>query len=339
MKTKYIQILFITFSLAIIISCEKTLEFEGKQTEPKLILNGFLNPDSFVKIHLSESKFFLDNNTNFHIIENANVRIFKNDIEIEQMQYVGEGYYLASFKPVIGDKIMIKASYNNLDEVSCHTDIIEVVPMQSAEIVNYKFEKSSGNQSYTVHIPPYSEEEYSYAYREYFDINIKINDPHAKENYYRLVLNLKHYYEEGSLVSSHNGMFYILPYILKDDINRIDNFHNNIYTYSSYNEFSDEAFNGKEYLLKVPVHHYYNGTIGTGNIIGRELHVNLQSIAKPYYLYLQSRTAAESSGVEFFSSIFSEPVQVYSNIEGGIGFFGSYANSSFVLDLGVPDFE
>lgn len=39
------------------LSCKKDIKFEGTVSEPLLVLNGILTPDSVVSVHLSRSRF------------------------------------------------------------------------------------------------------------------------------------------------------------------------------------------------------------------------------------------------------------------------------------------
>ena len=59
-----------------------------------------------------------------------------------------------------------------------------------------------------------------------------------------------------------------------------------------------------------------------GQMYNSEVFVSLQSISEEYYYYLKSRGA---SGKDDF---YSEPVQILSNIKGGIGFMGAYSTSN-----------
>jgi hypothetical protein len=83
-----------------------------------------------------------------------------------------------------------------------------------------------------------------------------------------------------------------------------------------YFVFSDELFNGKDYSLKFrlesPPEHY------------DRCKVVLRHISKDYYLYVRT-VAAESD------DIFTEPVQIYSNVNGGIGIMA--ASTSVVTQV------
>ena len=82
-------------------------------------------------------------------------------------------------------------------------------------------------------------------------------------------------------------------------------------------------FKGKQYGLKFSI--LYNNNVFLPGIIknpnNQEITINLQKISHSYYLYLQTRAGIKTN------TFFAEPVQVYSNIDGGLGIMGSYTNS------------
>jgi hypothetical protein len=66
-------------------------------------------------------------------------------------------------------------------------------------------------------------------------------------------------------------------------------------------------------------------------ITGKEILVELQSLSHAYYLFLKTRQA--SSDMDEIISYFTEPVQIYSNITGGIGILGNYSSSIYTIPL------
>ncbi|MDR2621646.1 MAG: DUF4249 domain-containing protein, partial [Dysgonamonadaceae bacterium] len=57
------------------------------------------------------------------------------------------------------------------------------------------------------------------------------------------------------------------------------------------------------------------------------MQVTLQSLSPSYYMYLKTRDANSES------NFFTEPVQIYTDIKGGIGIFGNYSNSIYRIPL------
>jgi len=71
---------------------------------------------------------------------------------------------------------------------------------------------------------------------------------------------------------------------------------------------------------------YFPGKAPKGGIETRsELTIDLQQLSKSYYLYQKTKFASISS-----DPILSEPVQIFSNINGGIGILASYTSSNIV---------
>ena len=66
-------------------------------------------------------------------------------------------------------------------------------------------------------------------------------------------------------------------------------------------------------------------------LIHSEISVELQSLSYEYYMYLKTREA--NSNMSSFEESFSEPVQIYTNVIGGIGILGSYSSSVFTIPL------
>lgn len=97
-----------------------------------------------------------------------------------------------------------------------------------------------------------------------------------------------------------------------------------ITSYGSF-YFSDEIFNGEEYAFSIYVPQYkvYEGFT-----------VNLCHITPEYYKYIQTYKAqSESDGL----SMFFQAVQVYSNIENGLGIFGAISSCSQKYEYEYPD--
>lgn len=98
-----------------------------------------------------------------------------------------------------------------------------------------------------------------------------------------------------------------------------------------YHVFSDDVFNGKTYTLQFSTNitkyikdekDIYYGSLEN---VKHEIFISLQSISEDYYLYLQTHSAS------YATNLFSEPVKVHNNVDGGSGVFGSYTTSNIVM--------
>jgi len=332
---KQFHLLFIISLSIIFFSCTNEIEFNGEQQKPMLVLNSFVTPDSVIKVLLTRSKFFLDDDSKFDTIINAEVKLYVNDIFVEKLNPNTNGYYTGAYFPKENDMLKFVAISPQLGEVAATTNI---VPKQAI----------IGIDSSSVSLGVYPDVQYSsynggpliadttgYRYSTGLDLRIRFKDTPNVKNYYRLVLKGKSYYTNGKVVENTINSS-------TDDLvfgGSQTDILGEMSSYYLFNEFNDQLFDGKTYELKTRV--YFQKTklikkpntskptdIETVTVSRQELIVVLQSISESYYQYLKT-IAANQSGEDFFS----EPVQIYTNIQNGLGIFGSYTNSSKVFEL------
>lgn len=322
----YIAPLFMTF----LFSCEKEIEFKGGEVKTKLVLNSILTPNSVVKIHLTESRFFLNPEKNFKEINNATVELWKDEKKIENLSNVGGGYYTGTYTPKEGDNLRITASCQGFDPVECSTEIVKPSLIISVDTMNVWEEKqyygaeSMFDSSY-------------YYWRINFEMDITFKDLPNIANYYALNLYLMFYFSNGESTD------YLIDFNSDDMIFRQDetNLFEDDNSNLKSNVFSDELFDGKEYKLKIKTNNPMYISVGrkpqnpgdeNPKVVGKEVFVELQSLSPSYYRF--RKTFKASSGTyENIMELFTEPVQIYSNVKGGIGILGSYSSSVYRIPL------
>lgn len=346
MKSKII-LFFSIFTILFFSSCEKTIDFNGEIPNPLMVLNCVLTPDSTVKIHITKSKFFLSRNNNinssynyssdnnFTNIENAVVSITINGGIKTTISHIGSGYYESSIKVKPLDIIRIEASAPTLESVWSE---VTVEPQIKIISIDTTWTKSNDTDSY----PIYNKTGDTIIGNSYYGelkIKIKFQDNSNEKNYYKLKATKHTTYSYidnyGDTIKQEYDDYYSIEY---DDIvfgnsqenGGILNFDSNWY---GNNLFSDDLINGKEYSLSIKTRlqrtEYFPGkTLYGQNNIKDEISINLQHLSKGYYLYLKTTNASNSS-----NEIFSEPVQIFNNIEAGMGILGSYTNYETKIEL------
>ena len=324
---KPIQILTGLLVVILCTSCEKDIEFTGETEEPMLVINSFITPDSVITANITKSKFFLDENDdsgNFITVENAEVRIYVNDVFKEKMSYVSNGNYKASFAPIIGETIKLEASAPGLNTAWCETkmeDAAQIIVLDSTSKTMESYPIDNGNY-YNVSEAE-AEDTIGYDYKIRYDFSLHFKDQESGQNYYRLLVKLVTTYDGNQ--NSENYDFDFTDIVSGENADSEDNFSNESIYPNTYHVFSDELFNGKEYPLKFsatteqleyfPEYASIMGSQPTLKIV-----VELQSISKSYYLYLKSRPSCD------MEDIFAEPIQIHSNVHDGIGILGSYTS-------------
>jgi len=175
-----------------------------------------------------------------------------------------------------------------------------------------------------------------YSYNKKMNIIINIDDDVNKKNFYRVSLRIKQYFDDGR--ESEGQFFYESEDMVFGSSDETGLFGEG-YSRSQYNEFSDELFNGKKYPFKLSTNFttyiYTNekkpdnqGGLIWPQIVRNELIVQVHSISESYYKYLKTLNS-NSNTLGFFS----EPVQIYSNVKGGIGIFGNYKIDNYIIEI------
>jgi len=304
MKSKIF--IFTTLLLVLIFSsCEKTIDFNGNIPNPVLVMNCIALPDSTLKVNLTRSKFFLSNNNQgYTTVDNAVVTATINETLKINLKTTGNGNYEDNYKPKPNDIIRIDASAPTLESIWAEVKVAPRVTIISIDTTWVKIEDQNGYGTSSI---------YNYtgdsiignSYSAEIKIRIKFQD----NAYYSIDYN--------DIVfgnSTDQG-------VSTDIIGSV--------TYGN-NYFTDELINGKEYSLSINTvimkSVYFPGKAPKGGIETRsELTIDLQQLSKSYYLYQKTKFASISS-----DPILSEPVQIFSNINGGIGILASYTSSNIV---------
>lgn len=332
MKTK--DILYILLIGILVTSCEKTIDFKGGITEPMLVVSSFITPDSVVKATLSKSDFFLDKGYDYRTVSNADFSLFVNGVEKSKLVYTGNGLYQSEYKPAIGDEIKIEVKAAEFKSVTSHTKIPDQLTIISVDTIS-TVEKGYwvGNEGgyYNNNNMDTTGE---YIYRK-LNFRIKFKDNDTEKNYYRLLVK-KHSYINNEVIESYLFNFEDIIFGNRQSQSSIGNLFNSGNNNYSYDTFSDDLINGKEYELKfsnisiIESKDYKNPGTTTKQEIRSIYFIYLQQISSEYYMYAKSSSKARNID----DNPFMEPVQIHSNIQNGIGIFGSYTSSPVkVIDV------
>ena len=329
-----VKILYYIIPLAIFLisSCETEMYVKESLRDTKIVMNGFVSPDSLISVRLTESRYFLDGGSDFKICDDADVFLNINGSRIERLQYKEDGNYLSSVYPIVGDEIRLEVESDKYNNVSSSTYIPAIVPINDLygddlDISEYPFIVNFDTEM---------------GYHLYCGGNMKIlfSDP-TEENYYIINCFVRHYYKNGTYRDDYVSWQSSDPVYLKDSNRDGESY------FASYNEFNDKLFNGKNYSLSLEVHYsstivfdqywelfsdyenYYGQRyIKKGDYLSSELIVELRSISKDLYNYANTITYKSLT-----DDFFSEPVQIYNNVKGGYGIVAGYSTSSKNIPL------
>ena len=301
--------IIIGFLLLLVLSgCEKFLDFEGEDAPPRLVLNGTFTTDSVFTVQLSNSSGYVDK-APLNTIPYGNVVVYGENGEfIDSLHHTAYGIYKGSVLASANTTYRVNATAGSFGTVSAKDYIPVAVPITNWDTVTT------------------SVTEYDYTSPR-LQIDFTINDPAGMENFYVLEVYYTRYYyvdygyNPNTGNTTYDTVYYDQPirermyYSTSDQIllSESDMSIDETLYYSRGLSFRDALFNGKSQTFRILVEvNYY------GDNSNMELH--LKSSSEAYYSY--ARTIEK-----YFNTAgdpFSQPVQVYNNIENGLGIWAGY---------------
>ena len=161
------------------------------------------------------------------------------------------------------------------------------------------------------------------AYETKVHFALKLDDP-AGTDYYNL------FPQDGlSGFTSSDPVFTDFTSI--DDIEDVFG-ENEYYGWGKYNTFTDKFFDGSEYSISMEILVYYGEY--DEPVFYEPFTLEVTRMDANFYQYLQSYRAYSSSDSESLVGMFTEPVQVYSNVKKAIGVVGAQSQPvTLTIDL------
>jgi hypothetical protein len=347
---KLLKILAAPAFIFLFFSCEKTIEFKKGEIASLIVVNGELHPGDSLRVQIKKSRSTLENNFFYESLPDATVKLFKDGAFVEELRYVARmdtfmeylnydvnveheypnGYYVSGNVLVqSGSTYFLEITREGYERVTCETTVPFPVSINSFSLVceNAMDEYSNG----------------------YINIKTKLNfsDPGAEKNYYNIKAggvmgydknipgySYFHGYHYGTNEDNISPSDTILitalffPYFHSSDpVFNVES--EGIHDYSFFaTQFTDELINGKAYTLSLIFDYFRKIHTEYGEFYTLTLH--LENLSPEFYLYSVSK--AQQDWVR--DNPFAEPVPVYSNVEGGLGIFGSSAARSISGTIG-----
>lgn len=273
-------------------------------------------------------------------------------------EYENPGVYVAEYLPKPGDHIRIEAKHPNYNVVEASLTLPVTPEILSLDTLDIKI-REYPLIGY-IHDPgsDYEGQLDTIGVVEMEQVNLKIvfKDPMTDRNYYRLGLYLmekpesvNYFYERvvrlievkeiENLDSWTSDSFAINNSILNQNSPDLGSLieDDDIMSSNPYLMFDDALFDGENYALNLIFlrrigKRYFDGRIEVEDPNERIDEVILKFVltgmTKVYRYFLQSFTANEN-----YFPLFSEPVQIYNNVKGGIGIVGGETHAEIHIQI------
>jgi hypothetical protein len=347
MKARNLSIiLFLT--LFVISGCEKVVEFNEKDIKPQLVVNCLLNPNNILKVKVTKSKSTTDETLAFEVVKGAMVTfsdgantfsdfVFVEDQDTfiyynwskynEEDYFIFEnGYYTSpSIKISSNQNYSITVSAPDFESVTSNIDVPSIVPIEEID-------------TFITQLP------------QQYTLNARINftDPIQEKNFYLLEMEkVSLYLSEDSNNQWNQPNYFYTKAIISPDDPVFEKENTGIFSVggSAYPIFKDNLIDGKNYSISFGIESVYTNVEFTGfpfnnswgDLKNYQLDVykiNFYSISESYYQYFKTKSMQHFAD----GDPFSDPVMVYTNIENGMGIFGSSSISSkYIMTSNFPD--
>ncbi len=310
-RVKYLFLLDILVIISVIfVQCEKDIELELKKKGDNIVLYSFIYPDSVFKLHFSKSVDVLSKE-NYKYVENGIFKLYINNY------YKGKYYFpeekvsgqWGNFDFSPGDSIMLKTMDDTPDTAIVITVIPETVLIEKVDTVSSKYQGTDG------------------IINDVLISNITFIDPPGISNFYQLVI-----IQERWEVIDGTETYYrkVVDYIKDDPVFYSRNQEGTLLEGLDFHGlFNDELINGTYDLQCLIPSSYYKLYWFDKKI---KLTFYLYHHTEDYYRYFRTKLISDySNGIPIF-----EPVNIYSNVQNGIGLVSGLSFSSDSL-IFVPD--
>ena len=297
--------LFLILSALTLSNCTKEIEFDAQDIAPRIVVNSLFTNDSIWSAHISRSVGVLET-TSYTTIDNASVNIFDDNANlVTTLTHQGNGLYTSptGITPQANQSYTIEASASGYESVNASNSIPSAVPIYQLDTVT-----STNNDGETI-----------------LEATITFQDPPNVSNYYMLeVFVTGMYYDEWEQdsIEIREPLQISCDDINVETVNRF-NFGGFENTYL-YLMLKDQNFDGENYALTFTVINY--AELKDMDLFGE---IRLVNTSEEYFNYLKSFNMYQRT----INNPFATPVQVYSNVNNGMGIFAGGTLTSWTVQF------
>lgn len=281
--------------ILVVSSCELVVDVDIPLEKNKLVVNSLFNPDSTWKARVSLSRHILDE-APFSYVENAQLVVFEGETAIDTLKFDSLGYYRsANGRPVAGKDYSIRASAPGYDEALAFSSCPKDLQAEFSAIQSTVGEDGRPEYAFTINLQDSPGQDF---YQVMAIAEYRYTNPYTGQGFVNR--------SNVQLWSDDEG-------IDDDEIANFEGFF-----------FPDVLFDGKNFSINAKMQPNMWG--GNAKL---KYYIYFRSVSQDYYKYkttslLQNYTSGDP---------FAQPVNVYTNIENGLGVFAGFTQKVVVLEL------
>ena len=271
--------------------CEKVLDVDFDDVTPQVVVMSSVQPDTTVNVRLTYSRFILDDSP-FRTVDDAVLSLEVNGVDVHAVQSSNSGDYVLDYRPQEGDRLKLRVKVPGRNEVTATTEV-----PRAADVTNVRGTTLAGGEG---------ENRYS--------VRFTLNDPADEHNYYFVRLYKKSFYY------SYYQFFKCNDYMLTEGVDVMSVLDGDLDgESSSLLAFPDDNINGMSHEVELTM----NAEVPLDSLC-----LEVTSMSRDRYLY---ELTAMYDDDDTFGQLFSEPVQIHCNVNGGIGIFAACNRKLFPI--------
>ena len=299
---RHFRILSMVMLMVALTACEKVIFYEDLESEPLLVVNGLQRVGEPARLSVERSSFYIDSETDFRV-KDVHADLYVNGIFKESLHVrdsiIVETYW--GWNDSVGE-IMVERpryafNYCEGEYILCEGDQLRF------EVSSSEFDKVAVAET-TI---PYAPNVISFDTTRTADdgmlyFALTIDDPAGKDFY-----NL--YPKEGfsGFVSTDPVFSDFMNIVHIDDMFGGNEYHGN----GEFNMFNDSYFEGKRYAVSLYTYGYYDSEYPNPYV--------MEVSRVDYHLYQFKKSYSAYDYNDDLLALFTEPTQVYSNVQNGVG--------------------
>lgn len=303
MRLHNIAIALATVGLLVTVGgCEKEIPFDIDDADVKTVVNCLFDTDSTWVLEVSKSRSILDEDSELSLVSDATVRIYNPDGSSELLSHLGEGLYGSDSKPERGSTYSLEVAVPGQETVTASNSL-----NSGAEIVRID------TGSTVIGGWPVNE------------VTITLKDVPNIDNFYNIKLRSNYWEWTYNPVTQDvdSGIVFGNVWFTSADA-VFGGGGGGVLDQKDFGprgaSFNDELFSGEERSITLS---YYNWDL-------EDLSVTVSSGSEDFFLYERTFDLYQQTS----DNPFAQPVQVYSNIENGLGIFAGMSSVTEVVPLG-----
>lgn len=300
---------------------EKVIDIDPGIIEKKVVAMAHVEADSAIGLRLTYSRFFLDAHP-FTEITNATVSLTVNGNAVMAPVSHSGGDYTIPYAPQPGDRLALNVSVPGHDPVTAETTV-PAAPVISTPRLLYSIDSNGDTTT---------------------NVRFRLDDNGTVDNYYAIRVR-----EEDTVFHKRFNPFLDTIYVDTvfqsryiyfscNDVMITDNTDLNLSlddgtTKVNWLPFPDDMINGTSHEIAVSFY-VYSGNVtevdedmdymGEDSYSSARIFLEVTSYTRDRYLYEVTR---HSYSDDLLSSMFTEPVQIHTNVKGGIGVFAALSRT------------